>query len=104
MPIPSLDPSPLPSAELRLGAELDAHEASYLAASLNTASFSRIDFCAISSLYVPMGLASISYVIGGFILLVEVRFALLHSHQPPTDHAAKTLAVAFEQQRRQNDH
>jgi len=44
MPEPSVDPTPLPLKELRCPAPLDAHEASYFAASAKIPNFLRMLF------------------------------------------------------------
>lgn len=54
MPIPSVDPIPLPPTLLRLAEPDDAQDASYLAASARMASFSRVSSRGMCSLYVPM--------------------------------------------------
>ena len=55
MPMPSVEPSPLPSALDRLAVPDEAHDASYLAASAKISSFSRTSSWAIGSIYVQGG-------------------------------------------------
>src|SRR3569623_845632 len=53
MPMPwSVEPSPLPSLEVRLTEPEEAHDASYLAASARISSFCRVSSWGICSLYV----------------------------------------------------
>ncbi len=54
MPIPSVEPMPLPPTLSRLAVPDDAQEASYLAASARMASFWRVSSWGTCSLYVPM--------------------------------------------------
>ena len=63
MPDPSFDPNPLPSAELRLVEPEEAHEASYLAASLRTASL-----CVIDVLFMPRHICSFFVPFNSFVL------------------------------------
>jgi hypothetical protein len=58
MPIPSVDPIPLPPTLSRFADPDDAQDASYLAASARMASFSRVSSRDMRSLYVPHVLKS----------------------------------------------
>ena len=74
MPMPSVEPIPLPSRLLRFDVPDDAQEASYLAASARIASFSRVSSCAICSIYVRIdgGASGTPPVIGRTARLIQI--------------------------------